>query len=153
MGNSTKRRAIPKILKQSRDTYGYLMLELGGKPQRMHVLVAHAFIGPRPDGLDVCHNDGDRANNQPSNLRYDTRKGNLADRNQHGTNNAGERNGRARLGADDVLEIRLRFANGEPFHAIHEDYPQVTAGAIRDIQYCRNWKHITLPTTDQEKAA
>lgn len=35
-------------------------------------LVAAAFIGPRPPGNDVCHNDGNCTNNHADNLRYDT---------------------------------------------------------------------------------
>lgn len=35
-----------------------------------HELVALAFIGPRPDGTDVHHIDGDKINNDPVNLKY-----------------------------------------------------------------------------------
>jgi len=36
----------------------------------VHHLVAEAFIGPRPDGMDVDHVNGDRTNNSVANLRY-----------------------------------------------------------------------------------
>lgn len=49
------------------------------------------FVGLRPDGLEVCHNDGVHTNNQLTNLRYDTRRENLRDRVRHGT----FRNGRS----------------------------------------------------------
>ena len=52
---------------------------------KVHQLVALAFIGPRPEGMEVCHNDGDKANNTPANLRYGTRSENTLDRVQHGT--------------------------------------------------------------------
>ena len=52
---------------------------------RVSTLVASAFIGPCPDGLEVCHNDGDEGNNAVGNLRYDTHKNNCLDRIQHGT--------------------------------------------------------------------
>lgn len=49
-----------------------------------HILVAAAFIGPRPEGKEVCHNDGNPENNHVSNLRYGTRSENLLDRIKHG---------------------------------------------------------------------
>ena len=50
-----------------------------------HHVVAGAFIGPRPDLLDVCHENADRADNRAANLRYDTRAGNMRDSIRHGT--------------------------------------------------------------------
>lgn len=73
---------------------------------RVHVLVAAAFIGPRPDGLEVCHGDGNRQNNAASNLRYGTRRENVLDMARHGTKPIGERHGRAKLRQEDVVEIR-----------------------------------------------
>ncbi|WP_415649104.1 NUMOD4 motif-containing HNH endonuclease [Rhodococcus ruber] len=49
-----------------------------------HQLVAAAFIGPRPDGMYVCHKDGNPQNNAASNLRYDTPSSNMYDRVHHG---------------------------------------------------------------------
>ncbi len=46
-------------------------------------LVALTFIGPLPEKMDTCHNDGTRDNNCLYNLRYDTRKGNMADARRH----------------------------------------------------------------------
>ena len=40
--------------------------------QFIHVLLAKAFLGPRPKGYLVDHEDGDSLNNQISNLRYGT---------------------------------------------------------------------------------
>jgi hypothetical protein len=44
-----------------------------------------AHVGPRPDGMQVCHNNGLRTDNRLSNLRYDTASGNMRDRILHGT--------------------------------------------------------------------
>lgn len=52
----------------------------------VHGLVAEVFIGPRPEGLDVCHNDGDKSNNRASNLRYDTHSENQKDEVRAGRN-------------------------------------------------------------------
>lgn len=53
---------------------GYIEITLrnGKKTKRcrIHVLVAEAFIGPRPDGHETRHLDGDPSNNTVSNLEY-----------------------------------------------------------------------------------
>lgn len=53
----------------------------------MHVLVLEAFVGPRPTGMDGCHNDGNPRNNHLSNLRWANRSGNMYDAVRHGTHN------------------------------------------------------------------
>lgn len=58
---------------------GYLQACITRKTKNIHVLVAEAFIGPRPTGYHVCHLDGDKKNNNLSNLRYDTPKANWED--------------------------------------------------------------------------
>ncbi len=52
---------------------------------RVHRLVLEAFVGPCPDGMEACHNDGDRQNNHLSNLRWDTHSNNVQDSIKHGT--------------------------------------------------------------------
>lgn len=59
----------------------------GGVTQRyfVHRLVLSAFIGPRPEGMESCHNDGNPKNNLINNLRWDTKSANARDRRRHGT--------------------------------------------------------------------
>lgn len=52
---------------------------------RVHVLVLESFVGPRPDGMAACHNNGDPSDNRPTNLRWDTVGENNADLVRHGT--------------------------------------------------------------------
>jgi len=96
---------------------GYLMVSLrvNGETIRLYVhrLVAEAFHGPCPDGLDTCHNDGNMLNNTKSNLRYATRSENLADRVFHGTSQEGERNPASTLTDHQVIQIRMRRSSGE----------------------------------------
>lgn len=72
----------------------------------VHVLVAQTFLGPRPDGCDVRHLDGDPLNNRADNLAYGTRTENILDV---------YRTGRPwrKLTADQALDIRNRLAAGE----------------------------------------
>ena len=45
----------------------------------VHRLVLEAFIGPCPDGMECCHRDDNKLNNNLSNLRWDTHRANLED--------------------------------------------------------------------------
>lgn len=74
----------------SRGTHYHTDLWRDGERVRVqvHVLVAEAFISPRPQGLEVCHNDGNGLNNHVSNLRWDTHSANGHDNVMHGGNPA-----------------------------------------------------------------
>ena len=79
-----------KILRTTLDKYGYKVVGLCNqgrqKTRTVHSLVAEAFIGTRPEGMEVCHNDGSKTNNHVDNLRYGTSRENALDRLRHGTN-------------------------------------------------------------------
>jgi hypothetical protein len=74
----------------------------------IHRLVLLAFQGPCPEGMEVCHNNGIRADNRLENLRYDTRAANARDRVAHGTAASlkGENNPSSKLTDADVRMIR-----------------------------------------------
>ena len=79
-----------KVLRATLNPGGYPVVSLyrQGRPKNcyVHALVAEAFFGTRPKGMEVCHNDGDPTNNHLDNLRYGTRSDNMLDRVRHGTN-------------------------------------------------------------------
>lgn len=52
---------------------------------KVHCIVAELFIGPRPEGLDIRHLDGNSQNNEVGNLKYGTRLENERDKFRHGT--------------------------------------------------------------------
>lgn len=84
--NGQSRRLPGCVIRGTCASGGYRMVALGAGVKRyVHHLVAEAFIGPRPDGYEICHNDGDRFNNHPENLRYDTPTENKRDTVRHGT--------------------------------------------------------------------
>lgn len=68
--------------------YPYLNLCQDGVERRwrVHILVALTFIGPRPDGMQVRHLDGNSSNPHASNLAYGTPSQNGLDSVLHGTN-------------------------------------------------------------------
>lgn len=60
------------------------------KAYSVHRLVLLAFRGIPQKGMVGCHNDGNPANNELSNLRWDTMQANEADKKSHGTDNRAE---------------------------------------------------------------
>lgn len=110
----------------------FKMRDASGTPVHIHShsLVAAAFLGPRPRGMFCCHRDGDPANNDRRNLYYGTQKENMADRDRHGRTPRGERNGRAKLTAQQVSTIRARRAAGEQSNRLAAEFgvsPQLVA--------------------------
>jgi hypothetical protein len=82
-------------LKLSAHYSGYLSVRLSlanvGVTRLIHHLVAEAFIGPRPDGMQVCHWDDDPSNNGAGNLRYATPRDNQLDAVRNGRNASAKR--------------------------------------------------------------
>lgn len=68
-----------------------LKVDGAGSTKNVHSLVAAAFLGPRPDGTEVCHINGDGHDNRASNLRYDTHRANSLDRTAHGVDHYARR--------------------------------------------------------------
>jgi len=77
-----RRTSESRILKQFPSQQGYLSVSLykgyGKKAVRIgvHILVALAFLGPCPHGMQVAHLDESRTNSRLDNLRYMTPHGN-----------------------------------------------------------------------------
>ena len=121
---------------------GYLKVHLSCVSGKKDALVAHlvlqAFVGPPPDGLQCCHNNGCRTDNRALNLRYDTPLNNCADKVIHGTVNHGERNGGAKLTVRDVLAVR---ADTRSQAAIAREYG-VSQTCISRIKLRKKWAHV-----------
>jgi hypothetical protein len=136
---------IPKKLKPCKTYGGYLLVNIhreGKKsPVGVHRLVLETFVGPCPKGMEACHNNGIRADNRPTNLRWDTRKNNHADKKLHGTQQCGERSGNAKLTNAQVIEIRRRRKSGEQQKTIACDFG-VTEPNISMISRHITWSHL-----------
>lgn len=78
-----------RVLRRTPGSHGYLSVVLKDMDRRqnrtVHSLVAAAFYGPRPEGMETRHLDGNPANNRVENLRYGTQSENNLDRVSHGT--------------------------------------------------------------------
>lgn len=139
------RRYRGRILKQSRNKGGYPSIGLhrdGVQTTKdVHPLVAEAFHGPCPEGMEVAHLDGDRTNNRIGNLAFKTHAENEADKRQHGTHASGERHGAAKLTEDQIRAIRSRHADGSSQTRIAREFG-VTQGYVSEIVNRKRWTHL-----------
>jgi hypothetical protein len=133
-----------ETLKQIPNVWGYLrvFLRANGKTHvRMtHVLVLTTFVGPRPPKMDGCHNDGVITNNHLSNLRWDTRKNNLADELKHGTRLHGEKMHMTDFKESDIHQIDALRAEGMSIQQIATTFG-TNHERIRRILLRETWKY------------
>ena len=98
-----------QIQKLQNNGNGYLYKQLKYKGNYknfyIHRLVLMVFVGKRPDGMVICHKDGDITNNELSNLRYDTPLENNIDQFRHETRKNILKN-------DEVIKIREMYSEG-----------------------------------------
>src|SRR5208282_4219602 len=83
-GNIWRGLPCPRKLNPWISNRGYLMVSFGGRNNRIHKtvhrLVAQELLEQPSDAtLLVCHRDGNKLNNHPSNLYWGTHKDNRAD--------------------------------------------------------------------------
>jgi NUMOD4 motif-containing protein/HNH endonuclease len=133
--NGKRRFHRGRVLAQCINGMGYPFV---GGLGAVHPLVMLAFKGLPPDGQEVAHNDGVKANCRLSNLRYDTPSGNAMDRAKHGTHSRGSRAWGVKLTEADVLAIRA--AHGDQ-RAIGNRFG-VSDTCVRDIKRGRRWNWL-----------
>lgn len=137
-------RTVPLVLAQRVDIKGYLHVGLsrGSKPRSapVHRLVARAFLGPCPEGLQIRHGVGGKLDNRVVNLCYGTGAENSADRRRDGTGNGGERNGRTKLTAIQVAEIRAIYTAGGVTPRVLGERYGVAQTTIRYIVAGETWR-------------
>lgn len=125
---------------------GYLVVSLGRggtfSNVRVNRLVAQTFLGDPPfEGALVAHNDGNKANNVVTNLRWASALENQADRVRHGTHLCGSAMKHAKLKECDIPTIRMRAKSGENYAEIAADFG-VSVSTISLIRRGTIWRHV-----------
>lgn len=135
----------PRVLKPKINRQGYLTVGLVLGPlcrqqwRFIHRLVAAAFIGPLPVGLQVDHKDGNKMNNSATNLEYVSQSENILRSFRLGrVPKRGEQIRNAKLTEDIVRKIRTSPLTCK---AIAE-MTGMNLWAIHDARSGRTWKHI-----------
>lgn len=129
-----KRKAPRILLGGTTPPMGYRRVEY------IHTLVLEAFVGPRPENHQGCHNDGDTQNNSATNLRWGTSQENNADKIKHGTDRRGERM------SDKLTDESIRCIRAEPeFRGVQTMLAKafdVNPATIAFIRQGVTWKHV-----------
>ena len=98
---------LKRPLRHIKHSVGYLRVNVNGKMVGVHRLVAECFVD-NPEGKpEVDHIDGDKSNNDASNLRWVTHKENLRyarERLGNWSNGKGNRSRVRKVGMDGVVE-------------------------------------------------
>ena len=135
-----------KILKPDCNSTGYLRVRLqkDGATKRffVHILVAYAFVGPRPEGLQCAHMDGNKTHNMANNLGWVTAKENQSHRIIHGTDIRGEKQHLAKLTEASVKIIRVLRLAGRSYQEIADIFDVNQSTVMRVIQG-KTWAHVS----------
>ena len=114
-------------------------------PKLVHRLVLETFVSSCPDGMECCHNDGNRKNNKVENLRWDSRTNNHKDAVRHGTapglHCKGEKNGQSKL---NKLQIRI-IRKYPKYHGSQADLAEffgISRSQINAIIKRRWWRWV-----------
>lgn len=118
------------------------------KTYKVHRLVALTFIGERPDGCHICHNDGDVKNNKLTNLRYDTKSSNQIDIMKHT-----KRCAAGKLTVEDVVEIRRAYKEKEMNQYQLAEMFGITQGTVSEIVNRKTFKFINEDGTINDAIA
>lgn len=99
---------LRSVTREPRNGYCRVSVRKDGKKKSLyiHSLVLEAFVGPRPTGMDCCHNNDDKADNRLCNLRWDSRANNLADRKRNGRLSSSYKVRACRLATYKVRDFR-----------------------------------------------
>ena len=135
---------------------GYGMIGKGGRHNgmlRAHRVSWELANGPIPDGLCVLHHCDNPGCVNPLHLWIGTNADNQQDMAQKGraASNKGESNGKAKLTAQDVHEIRQMLSRDISHRVIAKVYG-VKRSTISDINIGRCWDWLEEASRDSVKA-
>jgi hypothetical protein len=145
------KRGFPKpyrgqeLVQSINNGYPQLTLHLSGKskPRMVHSLVAYAFLGERPEGMEINHINGIKTDNRVSNLEYLTPLENT----RHAINmglvvrKKGEESSNNKLTEKEVLVVRQLLAQKNSDASIARSFG-VHYSTIRAIRVRKSWGHL-----------
>lgn len=136
------------ILTPTYDSHGYPTFRLSKKSVYGryfgHYLVMLAFVGARPQQMDINHINGVKTDNRLENLEYCTRSENI--RHSYEVNKRkimrGEDSGRHKVTEAQVREIRQLHQTKNMTIRQIADLLEVTHSIVEKVVHYRRWKHI-----------
>lgn len=94
--------------------YWEVQLARDGNAQhaRVHVLVLTAFVGPKPEGMEARHLNGNPHDSRAANLMWGSKKDNQTDKERHGTVLRGDKAPWTKLTASRLAQARFLLGHG-----------------------------------------
>lgn len=131
--HKSRKRAIATRLYKGRNRPGFKMLN-GKQGSMVDVLVCRAFNGPPQDAsqVRVIHIDGDKTNDNASNLRWATH----AEATQNGRIKGKRKRGAPAMTPQSSLD-------GEEWKDVHALFPEVPTGCLKVSNHGRVWRKQT----------
>jgi len=157
VSNHGRVRGPRKTLSPYTDRDGYPRVGIGMSSVGVHVLVAAAFLGPRPDGYEVAHKDHNRANARLDNLEYLTHADNVKATASAGRSMRGETHNRAvideataRAILAEYRPLTQRTGRSQATHGMAALARQhnTTLRVVRGLIHGETWRH--LPRSSQK---
>jgi hypothetical protein len=142
--NNQVRKYRSQPIKSRQNKHGQVMIDLRKLKVKnthlVHRLVLLTFVGDCPDGMEGCHNDGNKLNNRLSNLRWDTHSNNELDKVIHGTKLKGSAVGNSKL--DELTVKFIRVASEFVPQSILASHFEISRALVCRINSRKAWAHI-----------
>ncbi len=134
-----------KKLSSCINTGGYPCVSLTMKPKNIfvtvHKLVAHEFIGKRPEGYQINHIDGNKINNCVENLEYVTPAQNIKHAVTNGLMPKGEMASGSKITEETAIKIKNLFSRIKCMTKIAKKF-NLSRTTVCQLIYGKTWKHL-----------
>ncbi len=135
------------VLSDAKHTAGYRSVNLYIAPKKaktwlVHRLVAHVFLGPCPEGIQVNHKDGNKFNNHIDNLEYVNQSQNIIHAKTTGLMPKAtfrKLTDQQVLDIKTILEIRRRCNSIYPKHEHVAAMFRISHSMVEAIEKGRHW--------------
>jgi hypothetical protein len=117
---------------------GYGQFDVGGKTKLAHRVAYEIYIGPIPDGLNVCHTCDIRDCVNPRHFFAGSQQDNIDDMVNKGRACNGSKQGGAILTEADVVQIRNLNLTQKVMAKVYG----VAQSSISNVIIRKTWKHI-----------
>ena len=119
---------------------GYGQIESFKRKHYAHRASYEAFIGPIPEGMNVCHTCDNVYCVNPAHLFLGTQKQNLEDMARKKRSTWGEKNPSAKITMQDVENIRLAASKGQSSKELANTY-NISISNVTAILRKERWNH------------